>query len=135
MHSVSFDNVIPRASKQFEGCTISKRDWEALLRGRELEKEKSNRNLYLGIAVSCGFGTLSTVASHFELLFSAGLPLLESIFFTLMLSATLAASALTAFFHRRVSETEPEGTLRLIDETIHDRLHNPEDPNDPRQWP
>ena len=135
MNSVGYGSVVSRPSERFEGCTISKQDWEILIRGRELEKEKSYRNLFLGIAASCGFGTLSTVASHFDQLLSVGLPLLESAFLLLMLSAALAAGALSAFFHRRISDREPDRALRLLDESIRDRLEHPDNPYDPRQWP
>ena len=46
---------VPETGSERE-CVISRRDLEILLRGAESERETGYRNLFAGVAVSCGFG-------------------------------------------------------------------------------
>ena len=135
MDRAGYAGMIGTQNGRTEGCLISRQDWEILVRGQESERERSYRNLFLGIASSSAFGTLATVASHSGQLFSAAMTPLASTCLMLMISATLAAGALTAFFHRRISRFGPGRALQLLNETIRIRLEHPEDPYDPRQWP
>ncbi len=115
-------------------CVISRRDLELLLRGAESERETGYRNLFVGVALSSGFGLLSTIVPHFDELVSAGAKPVESLLLILLSAVTLASSTLAIFFHRRL-RSNGSGAYRLLDRHIRTQLEQPEELNDPRHWP
>ncbi len=116
-------------------CVISRHHLEILLRGAESEKEIGYRNLSAGIAISCGFGTLSTIAPHFGELFSIGANLMQSILLILLIATTLASSALAVFFHRRLQVGGSHRAYRLLGRHVRAQLEHPAELDDPRHWP
>ena len=106
-------------------CVISRRDLELLLRSVESEREAGYRNLFAGIAVSCGFGILSTIAPRFGELISGGANAVESILLILLCAVTLASSALAVFFHRRLQTAGSRGAYRKLDHHIRAQLEQP----------
>lgn len=116
-------------------CVISRRDLRLLLRGVESEREIGYRNLFAGIAVSCGFGLLSTVAPRFGELVSIGADPVESLLLILLTAATLASGAVAIFFHRRLRVAGSRGAYRVLDHHIRTQLEHPVDTDDPRHWP
>ena len=134
MTSESYGCVVASEAGFERDCVISRRDLEILLRGSQTEKERGYRNLFAGIAASGGLGTIGTLASHFGELLTVGIDPLESIFLTLMTAATMASSALAAFFHRRIRQSVPDAARELSDH-IREQLEHLSYPDDPRHWP
>ena len=116
-------------------CVISRGDLEMLLRGAESEREIGYRNLFAGIAISCGFGTFSAVAPRFSELASTGAQPLESLLLILLSAGTLAAGTLALFFHRRLRIAGPHSVNRVLDRHIRAQLEEPAELDDPRHWP
>ena len=116
-------------------CVISRHDLEILLRGAESERELGYRNLFIGIAASCGLGILSTIAPRSGELFADGADPVASILLILLTALTLASSALAIFFHRRLQITGSRGVYRLLDRHIRAQLEQPAELDDPRHWP
>lgn len=126
---------LPQSRTQEAECAISQRDWNLLQRVSEAEKERGHRNLFAGIAITGAVGTSSTLISHFEHLFVAPMGTTESALLVLMTSATLAASALAAFFHQRVKKSSCREAYRQLRENIQLAFEYPRAAGDPRQWP
>ncbi len=116
-------------------CVISRNDLEVLLRGAESEREMGYRNLFTGVAASCGFGTVSVIALHFHERVSVGAEPVEAMLLILLAAVTLASGVLAVFFHRRLRTDGSHGTYRLLDRHIRAQLKGPAEPNDPRRWP
>ena len=116
-------------------CLVSRQELEMLLRESETEKEKGYRNLFAGVAACGAFGTVSTVTAHYGELFKTGMHPLESAFLILMVSATMASTALAVFFHGRVRKAETGAARRVIAQGFADQLELASDPDDPRHWP
>ncbi len=116
-------------------CVISRHDLEVLLRGAESEREIGYRNLFAGIATSCGLGMLGMIASHFGEPVSVGADPVESILIILLTAVTLASSALAIFFHRRLQVDSSRGACRKLNRHIREQLEHPAEPDDPRRWP
>ena len=135
MSSKSHDSS-PMLDPGFGGeCVIARRDLELLLRGAESERELGYRNLSVGIAMSCALGTLSTVVPRFGELVETGAGPVESLLLILLFAATLAASVLAVFFHRRLRTESCRESYRLLDRHIRSQLDRPVEPDDPRHWP
>lgn len=116
-------------------CVISKRDLELLLRGAESEKEVGYRNLFAGVAGSCGLGLMSTVVPRFGEFAATGFDPLGAALLILLTAVTLASSVLALFFHRRVQLAGARGDFQTLGRTIRAQLDQPLRPEDPRHWP
>ncbi len=134
MSEMTSATAIPEAGFGSE-CIISRQDLELLLRGAESERETGYRNLFSGIAASCGLGILSTVTSNFDRLVSAGTDPLESVFLILLSAVTLASGFLAAFFHHRLRSVSPRTAHQDLQRQIRERLEDVAAPQDPRYWP
>ncbi len=134
MSSETLAAALPDPSFGHE-CVISRRDLEILLRGAESERETGYRNLFAGVAVSCGFGILSTIAPRFGELVSIGVEPVESILLILLSAVTLASGILAVFFHRRLRGAGLRGAYRHLDRHIRTQLEQPAEIDDPRHWP
>ena len=117
-------------------CLISRRDLEDLLQSVEAERETGYRNLFSGIAASCGLGIASTVATRFDALVSAGPTPLESLFLIFLSAGTLAAGALAWFFRQRLLGTGSGNERRALHRHIRERLEQRTEPEGPQgYWP
>lgn len=118
-----------------DSCLVSKQDLKTLLERQRTEPELAHRNLFVGIAISSALGCAGILASHLDELFTVGINLFESFFLVILISSTLAASVLAAFFHHRCREADDNAEHRALHWHLREQIDRPVDPEDPRQWP